>query len=113
MALTTESDVRSEAPDTKAFTAARSVAKSAKWSRLGRDGSVLWGTAIGRSDHYSVYVDVAHKEFECNCPSRKRPCKHALGLMLLEATSEASIPDAPVPSNQRVNAQQRYYDSWE
>lgn len=113
MALTTESDVRSRAPDPQSFTAARSVAKPAKWSKLGRDGTVLWGTAIGQSDHYSVYVDVARQEFECSCPSRKRPCKHALGLMLLEATSEASIPDAPVPSSQRHQAQQRYSGSWE
>lgn len=113
MPLTSETDVRREAPDAKAFTAAKTVAKRAKWQRLGRDGQVLWGTAIGSSDHYSVYVDVAHHELECSCPSRKRPCKHALGLMLLEANESASIPDAAVPSGHKYAAQERYYDSWE
>lgn len=113
MPLTSEADVQRAAPDSRALAAARSVAKPEKWRRLGRDKQILWGTAMGSGGDYQVHVDVATGALDCSCPSRKRPCKHALGLMLLEARSPDTIDDLPVPDGHRWAAEERYGDSWE
>jgi len=110
MPLRSDEDVKNIAPDRKAYAAAKKVAKPAKWTRTGRHGAILWGTAIGSSDSYSVYVEGT--DFECSCPSRKRPCKHALALALMDAT-DVEIPDAEPPSGHKWEAQERFYNSWE
>ena len=112
MPLMSEEDVKNTAPDRKAFAAAKKVAKPAKWQATGRKGTVLWGTAIGSSGTYSTWVDTASKELECSCPSRKRPCKHALALCLMDATG-VEIPEADAPSGHKWEAQERFYNSWE
>ena len=38
-----------------------------------------------RQNPYQVCVDLAGPAYKCSCPSRKFPCKHALGLLLLWA----------------------------
>lgn len=110
MPIRSEDDVKNTAPDRKAFAAAKKIAKPNKWETTGRQDKILWGKAIGSSDVYSVYVEGS--SFECSCPSRKRPCKHALALALMDAT-EVEIPEAAVPSGHKWEAQERYYSSWE
>jgi hypothetical protein len=58
---------------------------------LGHNGESLWGLCRG-SATYQVKVDLGNLGYHCSCPSRKFPCKHVLGLMMLFATS----PDAVV-----------------
>jgi len=42
-------------------------------------------------------VDLAGPAFRCSCPSRKFPCKHAIGLLLLWAAG--GVPDAEGPAD--------------
>lgn len=115
MALMEIDDIKDKAPDRKAFATAKKLATPGKWSALGQDGdNILWGTALGsRGDQYSVYIDLSRDALECSCPSRKRPCKHALGLLILDANGEHPIPAAATPDGHRWEAEDRYYSSWE
>jgi hypothetical protein len=72
------------APDAAAVKAAHGVAKPAKWQGLGRTDSFLWGECAGSgANPYQVRVDLDAAASKCSCPSRKLPCKHALGLLLM------------------------------
>lgn len=74
------------APDATAVKAAQGVAKPAKWRNLGRNERVVWGECQGSGDKpYQVRVDVEDVAYKCSCPSRKLPCKHTLGLLLMLA----------------------------
>ncbi|HET8841932.1 MAG TPA: SWIM zinc finger family protein, partial [Ktedonobacteraceae bacterium] len=44
---------------------------------------------------YQVKVDLASLTSQCSCPSRKLPCKHSLGLLLLAAAKNVSDAEAP------------------
>ncbi|MFC6087538.1 SWIM zinc finger family protein [Sphaerisporangium aureirubrum] len=45
---------------------------------------VIWGECKGSgATPYRACVDLADTAYRCSCPSRKFPCKHALGLLLL------------------------------
>lgn len=90
----TSEQVASLAPDAASATAARSVATLRLWSALGHDGRAVWGTC--RS--YPVSIDLAGPAFVCGCPSRKVPCKHALGLLLLWASDPDAVPEGPAPA---------------
>jgi hypothetical protein len=88
------------APDAWAARAARDLAVRRKWqasaSELGRD--VVWGEYQGSAAQaYRVAVDLSGPAFACSCPSRKSPCKHALGLMLLAASDPANVPPRQAP----------------
>jgi hypothetical protein len=84
------------APDPSAARAARSVSGAAKWSASGLTGEVLWGLCKGSGKNpYQVCVDLSGPAYRCSCPSRKFPCKHALGLLLLWA--ETGAGDAATP----------------
>ncbi len=111
MSLIDEPRVQQLAPDARAFTAAKKIARPAKWQAYARDKTILWGTAIGSSGSYQVYVDVPAGDLRCSCPSRKRPCKHALALLLLEAGG--TVPEAPVPAGHAESAETYYETSWE
>ncbi|MEU4241212.1 DUF5691 domain-containing protein [Actinoplanes sp. NPDC026619] len=79
------------APDTSSVRAARGLSSAGSWSVSGRLDDILWG----RCRNYQVCVDLAGPAFKCSCPSRKIPCKHALGLLLLWAGSDVSAATAP------------------
>jgi hypothetical protein len=44
-----------------------------------------------------VRVDLGDLTTKCSCPSRKFPCKHALGLLVLAAGDPAALPEAEPP----------------
>ncbi len=47
---------------------------------------LLWGECQGSGKTpYRVTVDTGGRRYQCSCPSRKFPCKHALGLLFLWA----------------------------
>ena len=85
-------DVEALSPDAFVLEAAQELAVSTRWSRLGCDGDIVWGECRGGARQpqkiYRVAVDQradrpTASKLHCSCPSRKRPCKHALGLLLL------------------------------
>jgi len=94
------------APDASSASAGRRLAAPASWSDTGCGGAapvgpVVWGSCRGSgSTPYLTAVDLAGPAFSCTCPSRKFPCKHALGLLLL--WSDGGVPDAPVPPERVV-----------
>jgi len=86
----TPEQVLSLAPDDASRKNASGLANPRRWLRLSRhetsEVSVLWGELQGSgSEPYRCQVDINGPAFKCTCPSRKLPCKHALGLFLLYA----------------------------
>jgi SWIM zinc finger len=81
--------------DTAARQAALALPAGA-WSSLGQTGSRVWGRCRGSGPSpYEVVVDLGTPAYVCSCPSRKVPCKHALGLLL--RWSDGQVPDAEPP----------------
>ncbi|WP_127504283.1 SWIM zinc finger family protein [Actinoplanes solisilvae] len=81
--------VETLAPDASSVKAARGLSAPTAWSATGRLDDILWG----QLRNYQVCVDLSGPAFKCSCPSRKIPCKHALGLLLLWA--ESDVADGP------------------
>jgi hypothetical protein len=78
--------VLSLAPDAPSAKAGAALAVARKWSALGGDGEgrAVWGQCQGSgAQPYRTQVDLTDLATRCSCPSRKFPCKHALGLLLL------------------------------
>lgn len=85
------------APDAASRKAGQDQAKPARWSGAGRVSSLIWGEINGSgASPYRTVADLSGPASKCTCPSRKFPCKHALGLMLFNAAAplaEAAPPD--------------------
>ncbi|MCK6544494.1 SWIM zinc finger family protein [Myxococcota bacterium] len=97
VAFTRES-VLALAPDPSAAKAGQELATPRKWVRLGHDDVALWGECQGSGKTpYLVVVDLSEPAFKCTCPSRKFPCKHGLGLLLLHASSGPPLPRVERP----------------
>ena len=90
-------------PDSRSSTKARALANTRHWQSLGQsaDGTAgtqaLWGECKG-SALYQVRIDLHTLTISCSCPSRKQPCKHGLGLLLLAAESPGSFDVGEPPS---------------
>jgi hypothetical protein len=84
------------APDGAAASAGRKLGSPKTWRGLGRGAGALWGECQG-SALYQVRVDLGDLTTRCSCPSRKFPCKHALGLLVLAATEPAALPEGEPP----------------
>lgn len=84
------------APDPASLKAGQGLASVRKWTSLGMDKTAFWGECQGSgAKPYQVRVDLSEPAFKCSCPSRKFPCKHALGLLLLAAAGK--IQHIPQP----------------
>ncbi|MCJ2137010.1 SWIM zinc finger domain-containing protein [Methylobacterium sp. J-026] len=84
------------APDAASRKAGQDQAKPAKWHGLGRTGTLVWGEIKGSgAAPYRTVADPAGPAAKCSCPSRKFPCKHAIGLMLIGTA--AALPEAAPP----------------
>ena len=92
ISLTTD-QVLALAPDASSASAGKKLSNTRSWQNLGQNSSALWGECQG-SALYQVKVDLSTLTAHCNCPSRKFPCKHSLGLLLLAASDPASLPIA-------------------
>lgn len=93
-ALTTE-QILALAPDSASVKAGKGLASQRKWVHVGQNTRALWGECQGSgSEPYRTQVDLTDFSFRCSCPSRKFPCKHTLGLLLLHAASDNIIPEA-------------------
>lgn len=87
------------APDESSRKAGGRLGSAGPWSGAGCDGSgAVWGLCKGSgSKPYQTVVDTTGPAYTCSCPSRKFPCKHALGLLLLWASDEAVRGPAEAP----------------
>ncbi|GAT65922.1 zinc finger SWIM domain-containing protein [Planomonospora sphaerica] len=86
------------APDAPSQKAAQGVSSPGKWSGVGVTADAVWGECKGSgSKPYRACVDLTEPAYKCTCPSRKFPCKHALGLLLL--WSAGGVPDAAEPAD--------------
>ena len=85
------------APDDAGRRAGRSLAVPSLWEGPGRDEGSAWGRVRGSGrDPYRVAVDLSPApSWTCTCPSRKQPCKHAVGLFLLAARGQLAAGTRP------------------
>ena len=95
----TEDQIYALAPDEASKKAGRDLAVPAKWVTKGINQLALWGECQGSgSKPYQTQVDLTAIAFKCSCPSRKFPCKHGLGLLLLRARQPGLFSDTDMPA---------------
>lgn len=88
--------ILSIAPDAASAKAGQQLATRSQWKSLGCTERAAWGEIQGSGKTpYQVRVDLRDQATKCSCPSRKFPCKHALGLMLLAAEKVDFATAAP------------------
>ncbi|MDQ0750748.1 hypothetical protein QF034_004979 [Streptomyces africanus] len=98
----TADQVLALAPDAASRKAGSKLGAAGPWSEAGSsDEGTVWGLCKGSgSKPYQTIVDIADASgpaYKCSCPSRKFPCKHALGLLLLWAGGEGAVPTGEAP----------------
>lgn len=88
MTLTwTPEQITALAPDAASAKAGQALGSPRKWVALGRNEQAVWGLCQGSGkDPYQTQIELSEPAFKCSCPSRKFPCKHGLGLLLLLAS---------------------------
>lgn len=69
------------APDANSLKAAKKLSNVAQWNNAGTQDDWIWGEIKGSAIYQSA-INLAQMKCECSCPSFKRPCKHALGLLI-------------------------------
>lgn len=95
----TAEQVLALAPDAASQRAGSKLSGPGPWSETARGEGALWGLCKGSGKTpYRTVIDLgdpAAPGYKCTCPSRKFPCKHALGLLLLAAqdTTSAGVPE--------------------
>lgn len=83
------------APDAASDKAGQKLAVSTKWPKLCQNERALWGECQGSGKKpYKTVIDLNVLAFKCSCPSRKFPCKHAIGLLYLHASGNAPFSEA-------------------
>ncbi|MEU2710986.1 SWIM zinc finger family protein [Streptomyces sp. NPDC007205] len=89
------------APDAASRKAGGKLGTAGPWSEVGSGEGAVWGLCKGSGSRpYQTVVDLADAAgpaYKCSCPSRKFPCKHALGLLLLWAGGDGSVPASAGP----------------
>lgn len=86
------------AADHASAKAGRGLADPRKWVSLGCGPTVIWGECQGSGKNpYQTQVDLHEPALKCSCPSRKSPCKHALGLPMLYAESPKALAETQPP----------------
>ncbi|GHD94533.1 SWIM zinc finger family protein [Streptomyces naganishii] len=98
----TADQVLALAPDDASRKAGSKLGAAGPWSEAGSCGEgTVWGLCKGSgSKPYRTVVDIADAAgpaYKCSCPSRKFPCKHALGLLLLWAAGDGAVPPGRAP----------------
>ncbi|MBV7697149.1 SWIM zinc finger family protein [Streptomyces sp. TRM70350] len=98
----TADQVLALAPDAASRKAGSKLGAAGPWSETGSsDEGTVWGLCKGSgSKPYQTVIDVADASgpaYKCSCPSRKFPCKHALGLLLLWSGGDGAVPPGRAP----------------
>ena len=87
------------APDAASASAGKGLATTRKWVSLCKNAEALWGECQGSgSTPYQVRIDLSEPAFKCSCPSRKFPCKHGIGLLLLWSGSADAFQESAAPA---------------
>ncbi|MBM7169670.1 SWIM zinc finger family protein [Streptomyces sp. G44] len=102
----TADQVLALAPDAPSRKAGSRLGVAGPWSEAGSSGEgAVWGLCKGSgSKPYQTVIDItggadaAGPAYKCSCPSRKFPCKHALGLLLVWAGADGTVPDGEPPA---------------
>ncbi len=93
-----EDQVLALAPDDASRKAGSALASPGKWVSKGKNDLALWGECQGSgSKPYQTQIDLQSIAFKCSCPSRKFPCKHGIGLLLLNSRQPALFTDSATP----------------
>ena len=94
-----EEQILALAPDEASRKSGKDLANPSKWVMKAVNDAALWGECQGSgSKPYQTQIDIANIAFKCSCPSRKFPCKHGLGLLLLYARQKNSFSSAGAPA---------------
>ncbi len=92
------SQVNDMASDTASVSAGRKLAVANQWQDLGQAEHLLWGEIKGSGRNaYQACIELMTPAFKCSCPSRKFPCKHALGLAYVYAESPDAFSHMAIP----------------
>lgn len=87
----TTQQILSFSPDAGIAKRGQELATIRKWRNLQGNEHVIWGECKSSgASYYLVAIDTKGPRFKCNCPSKK-PCKHAIGLMLLVSNNSDAI----------------------
>jgi len=93
-----EEQILALAPDESSMKSGRELANASKWITKGASEAALWGECQGSgSKPYQTQIDLSNIAFKCSCPSRKFPCKHGMGLLLLYARQPKSFALGELP----------------
>ena len=95
--------IEAKAPDAKSVTEARKVLTKGGFGKVEprADGQGWWVVCKGLTGTYEVSVKRGPRggiESHCSCPSSKRPCKHALALLLYLAEHPEARPEPEAPT---------------
>ncbi|MFF9766955.1 SWIM zinc finger domain-containing protein [Streptomyces sp. NPDC053086] len=97
----TADQVLALAPDAASRKAGSRLGAAGPWSGTGSGERAVWGLCKGSGSRpYQTVVDLADATgpaYKCSCPSRKFPCKHALGLLLLWTGDDGAVPAGEQP----------------
>ncbi|HEY9437238.1 MAG TPA: SWIM zinc finger family protein, partial [Streptomyces sp.] len=87
------------APDDASRKAGSKLGSARPWSDAGFGGAgELWGLCKGSGTKpYRTVIDMTGPAYKCSCPSRKFPCKHVLGLLLLQASDDPALQLSEAP----------------
>jgi hypothetical protein len=99
-----EAQIALLAPKPTSFNEGKKLGYAANWVSIGKSDRAVWGVIQGSgANPYLTKIDFNDLAFQCNCPSRQFPCKHALGLMLIFADG-AQPPKASIDEPEWVSS---------
>jgi uncharacterized protein (TIGR02996 family) len=95
--------IEAKAPDAKSVKDARKVLEKGGFGKVEptTDGRGWWVVCKGMTGTYEVSVRRGPRgglDARCSCPSYKKPCKHALALLLYLAEHPEARPEAAAPA---------------
>ena len=94
----TEEQILAMAPDDSSKKSGKELANPSKWGKRQLSDRALWGECQGSGKlPYQTQIDLASVAFKCSCPSRKFPCKHGLGLLVLYARDKKLFTQGSEP----------------
>jgi hypothetical protein len=84
--------ILSIAPDAATARRGEDLGTIRKWRNLEGNTKALWGECKSSgASFYKTQIDLKGPAFKCNCPSRKFPCKHSIGLLFLYINSSEAF----------------------